>query len=249
MDFLQNFLTEFILAIVMFAGGLVVTLAKRIYSHHKIRTVLRFDDDKKLDLNCFTANTGQYDENELVTLGYVFEYMAVGELRAFLRSTYKEVEMKVKMSPENYGSVSKRDLHQDLILIGGPFHNSITAKLVMDKSMKLPFYFDKDANLVYEGLHGKKVFSPELSEGETKYYENDYALIVNIENPLKKGKRILAFMGCRSIGCYGAAYYIAHFLKDIKKEVGKGDYAIVVRVAGDEEDIIDEPELVWHCPL
>ena len=250
MEFVENFLTEIILSILMFVIGLTLTLIKKFYNKNKSASILRFKNSKEKNFLCFTANSGHYDENELVTLGYVFEYMGVGELRSFFRTIYKDMNMVVKMTPEKYEKVSRRDLHQDLILIGGPFHNVITANLVMyNPDRKLPFSFDDDASLIYDNGEERKVFSPSLSKGENQYYETDYALLLNIENPLKKGKRILAFMGCRSIGCYGVAYYITHYLKNLKKSLGKGDYAVVVKVSGDEEDIIDEPEVVFHCTL
>ncbi len=248
-DFLLDVATESALAIITFLAGFLLSRLRTFLKKRRVQSVLKFDVEEKLDLNCFTANTGQYDEEERVTLGYVFEYMAAGEMRASFKKLYKEAEMKVKMSPEEYTSVQKRDVSQDLLLIGGPFHNSITRELVMNGRNGLPFYFDEDANLIYEGKEGRDVYCPELSGGANQYFENDYALILNIRNPLKKGKRILAFMGCRSIGCYGAAYYIAHCLKTLKRRVKGDEYAVVIRVEGDEEDIIDNPELVKYYPL
>lgn len=227
---------------------LLINFIKKHGPAYRMRKLLRLDYSReRYDLNCFTANTGQYDENELVTLGYVFEYIAVGELRVALKRLYKDVDVSVKMSPSDFKSLKSRDIKDNLILIGGPYHNCLTRELLFNNE-KFPFSFDDNANLTYSDGDLKDVFSP-ATDDNNKYYEQDYALIVNIRNPKAPTKRIIALIGCRSIGCYGASCFIAGKLKTIKKYIKDDEYAIVIKCDGDEEDIINEPEFVKYYPL
>lgn len=250
-DFIVNFLEEVvILPIITFVIGILFNVFKRYGSRARRRKLTRLkigsEDD---DIICFTANSGHYDESELVTLGYVFEYIAIGELRVSLKELFKGVEVSARMSPEDFGAIKPRDLRSDLILIGGPFHNSVTRKIIFGNDA-FPFHFEEDAGLVYEGEEGREVYTPEESESNRRFYEKDYALIVNVRNPYApKKKRVIALMGCRSIGCLAAGVFLSTKLKKFHRTVKDDEYAIVVKCEGDEEDIIDEPEFVKYYEL
>lgn len=231
---------------------LYAVIKKRI-TQSRQRKLLRFSekDDKTVkDINCFTANTGQYDDGELVTLGYVFEYIAVGELRVAFKKLFKRIDIGVKMSPMNYADTHVRDLKSNLILIGGPYHNSITREILFNGKFDFPFRFDDNANLYHDNDDGTvDEYHPKQSDMSNKFYELDYALIVNIRNPKMPSKRLIALIGCRSVGCYGAAQFLSRQLKKFKKIIKDDEYAVVVRCECDEEDIISTPEFVKYYPL
>lgn len=254
MDHLIGFLENVVLVPILTAlVTLLYAVIKRRVSLSKQRKVLRLEekDDKTVkDINCITANTGQYDEGELVTLGYVFEYIAVGELRVAFKNLFKHIDISAKMSPMEFGDVHLRDLKSNLILIGGPFHNSVTRELLFSGKFDFPFRYDDDANLYHDNGDGTcDVYKPQQSNLNSNFYELDYALIINIRNPKMPSKRLIALIGCRSIGCYGAAYFLSHKLKSIHKEIKDDEYAIVVRCECDEEDIISTPEFIKYYPI
>ena len=254
MEHLINFLENVVIVPALTAlVTLLVTVVRKRVVRARQRRVLRFtekDDKSVKDVNCITANTGQYDENELVTLGYVFEYIAVGELRVAFKNLFKNIDISVKMSPVEYADIHMHDIKSNLILIGGPFHNSVTREMLFSGKFDFPFNFDDDANLYHDNGDGTKdVYKPRQSDLKNKFFELDYALIVNIRNPKMPSRRLIALIGCRSVGCYGAAYFISHKLKKLKKVIKDDEYAIVVRCECDEEDIISTPEFVKYYPL
>lgn len=261
MEHLINFLENVLIVPVLTAlVTFLYTVIRKKVVRARQRRVLRFtekDDESVKDVNCITANTGHYDEGELVTLGYVFEYIAVGELRVAFKQLFKHIDIGVKMSPAEYGEMHMSDLKSNMILIGGPFHNCVSRELLFSGKFDFPFSFDDDANLYHDdanlyhdngdGTHDK--YEPKQSDLNNKFYELDYALIVNIRNPKMPSKRLIALIGCRSVGCYGAAYFLSHKLSKLKKIIKDDEYAIVVKCECDEEDIISMPEFIKYYPL
>ncbi len=250
MDFIFDFAKEILFMVIPFAAGFLLSFVRKKIRKKRAQRLLRIEYEENIKLNCFTANTGHYDDSELVTLGYVFEYMAVGELIPAFRTLYKGLQMNVKMSDESY--VKSEYVRNDLLLIGGPFHNAITRELLFNGTNGFPFSFDADANLTYEKKGGgSETFYPRVSSGNgtSRYYENDYALIVNIKNPRNTDKRLIAIIGCRSIGCYGAAMYLSSHLKDIKHLIDDDQYAIVINCEGDNERVLSEPKFVKYYSL
>ena len=250
LSFLENVL---VVPILTALGTFLFTVVRKRIIRARQRRVLRFtekDDKSRKDVNCITANTGQYDEGELVTLGYVFEYIAVGELRVAFKQLFKHIDIGVKMSPVEYGDMHMSDLKSNMILIGGPFHNCVSRELLFSGKFDFPFSFDDNANLYHDNGDGTTdKFEPKQSDLNNKFYELDYALIVNIKNPKMPSKRLIALIGCRSVGCYGAAYFLSHKLHKLKKIIKDDEYAVVVRCQCDEEDIINMPEFVKYYPL
>lgn len=235
---------------ITFLCGYCISKLKNSVFLSRYKSALKLNEDN-ISMVCYTANTDQYDASELVVLGYVFEYMAIGEIRSTFQRVFKKMEINCKMSDINYYNIRKRNLNgQHLILIGGPFHNSVSRQLLFEGNKGIPFKFDENANLIYEGSNGiVKRYCPEISNGDSKYFEKDYALIINVRNPLNKDKRIIALMGCRSIGCYGAAVFIARKFNSIIKKIEDDEYAIIISCEGEEENIISEPVFIDYFKL
>lgn len=126
-------------------------------------------------------------------------------------------------------------------------YNAITNHFFFEKEGMIPFHFDEEANLIYEPTQVK--YTPKIRKGEDNYVEKDYALILNVRNPLCEGKRILAIIGCRSIGCYGGAVFLARRMAGIKREIKDEEYAVVVECEGEEDNIIDQPKYISYYPL
>lgn len=81
-------------------------------------------------LKFITANPQLADESELVSCGYVFEYRGAGELGSTLNKLYgPNLQIKTAMSKVSF-SYTYGDLSSNLILIGGPFHNSVTREFL-----------------------------------------------------------------------------------------------------------------------
>jgi len=243
-DVIYDIFKDFLMMPITFIIGLLTIKIKNdiFVSSYKKKLKLK---NNALTLNCFTANPNSHDNNEYVNLGYVFEYMSVGEIRSTWSKYYKNFAMNVQMSDLNYDNVRKKHLSSDLLLIGGPFHNQVTKELLFNTNSSLPFSFDDDASLVYTSEDGQqKKYTPILSKGTNQYFESDYALIVNVRNPLNTEKRLIAIIGCRSVGCYGGAVFLSKYMSKIKNKNLSDEYAIVIKCDGEEEDIVSDPELV-----
>ena len=205
--------------------------------------------EEKYFIKCYMANSGRYDESENVYLGYPFEYMSAASINSYLSMMVKIVDMEPHPCPLKVNEIAKIDKTKDLILLGGPFHNILTKLffgLVKDKT-NLPLYFDtfegEEATLFYKenGANEYKTAKP-LKDMVGNYYSEDYGLIINIKNPYNPSKRVIALMGCRSIGVLGATLAFTTFNKEIFKKVKDDQYAVIVKCYGDRNNVdIERP--------
>lgn len=101
--------------------------------------------------------------------------------------------------------VKESDLKRNLILIGGPGVNSVTAKV----NPKLPIRF---ARVEYKHNYFTR-FQSAIS-GKT-YSEENYAIIVKIKNPWDKTKSILVVAGRRYFGTKAAVLAITHYFDKV----------------------------------
>ena len=133
--------------------------------------------------------------------------------------------------------VKEEDLKNNLILIGGPGVNFITAKV----NSKLPIKFEKikDQENFYSGFHS--------SVSDKNYYEEGYGLIVKAKNPFDKSKDILVIAGRRMSGTRAA---ILAFLQKFD-EICKGNSydpkvfaRIVEGIDKDNDGVIDSIEFL-----
>lgn len=225
------------------AFGYLIALLRKIFHRTISKKVLKMGQEDKKELTVFTANSGQYDEQELVTLGYIFEYISVGELNTAFKSIYRGGKLDVKMSNEKV--LGKRVLNDNLVLIGGPYHNCVTRELVFNGKNNLPLSFDDNANLTVLDGNNVLVYKPETGGDVAHYYENDYGIIMNIKNPNDTSKRIISFIGCRSIGCLGAADYFLEKQSEFSRQIKRNDeeYAVIVRCSGNNEKLYETPTL------
>ncbi|MBD3155928.1 MAG: hypothetical protein GF368_04725, partial [Candidatus Aenigmarchaeota archaeon] len=131
--------------------------------------------------------------------------------------------------------VTKEDMKQNLILIGGPKTNIITEKI----NKKLPIYFDfseefKDWNIV-------------SSLTKTIYREKFVGIIVRVPSPFQEGKEIILLAGKGFTGSRAAVLGLTKYPKEILKgnPVDNNIIARVVRgIDVDSDGIIDEVEFL-----
>jgi len=133
--------------------------------------------------------------------------------------------------------IKDEDLKSNLILIGGPGVNFITAKV----NSKLPIRFEKikDQENFYSGFHS--------NVSGKNYYEEGYGIIVKAKNPFDKNKDILVIAGRRMAGTRAA---ILAFLQKFD-EICKGNSydskvfaRIVEGIDKDNDGVIDSVEFL-----
>ncbi len=242
-DILVDIFLDILMMPLSFILGFVTLKLRNTIFRSNYKKKLRLSG-KALSVNCFTANPDCIDNEEHVNLGYIFEYMSVGEIKSSWEKKFENFALNVQMAKKDFSCIREQDIDDNLLIIGGPFHNSVTKNLFFNENNKLPFYFESDATLVYTGADGTKRYSPKLT-GDGKYYETDYALILNVKNPANPQKRVIAIIGCRSVGCYGGAVFLSKYLnKKVKNSAISDEYALVVKCYGNEEQVTSVPELV-----
>jgi hypothetical protein len=142
-------------------------------------------------------------------------------------------EVSTKLDTE----VKEDDLKNNLILIGGPGVNFITAKI----NSKLPIKFEriKDQGNFYSNFHS--------DVSGKNYSEEGYGIIVKTKNPFDKNKDILVIAGRRMAGTRAA---ILAFLQKFD-EICKGNsydskvYARIVEgIDKDSDGVIDSVEFL-----
>lgn len=250
-DLLKDLIVNLAGSIVYAAVGFVAVYFYNVFTKwfykRKFYRSTRLDLNKKDDkyfVKCYMANSGRYDESENVYLGYPFEYMSAASINTYLSMMIKIVDMETHPCPLKVNEISKIDKTKDMILLGGPFHNILT-KLFFGLSKdntNLPLYFDtfegEEATLFYKenNTDEYKTAKP-LKDQVGNYYCEDYGLIINIKNPYNPKKRIIALMGCRSIGVLGATLAFTAYNKEIFKKVKDDEYAVIVKCYGDRNNV------------
>ena len=249
MDRVQDALWEALWVVGPAVLGYLFGVLKRKMKTDLYKKIMRFNVKEPADspLKIITANTEQHDDQELVIYGFVFEYRAAGELGATLAKLYgPRYRISTTMSKRNFDNYTRGQLDQDLIVIGGPFHNSVTREFFRRMGDSMPFHYDADATLVYTGPGGEQHFTAKEMQD---YYGEDHALIMNVKNPINPDKRVIFISGCRSIGCYGGAIFLSQQLKELKGIVKDDEYAVVVYCSGGKEDLDSRPKFCEYFPL
>jgi len=137
-------------------------------------------------------------------------------------------ELNVKLDTE----ARKSDLDKNLILIGGPVVNTVTAKI----NNKLPVRFEKEDNwAVLSTVTGKK------------YHSDETGIIVRAKNPFNPKKEILLIAGKRYAGTRAVMIaFLKHFSEVVRgnKFSNKIKAKIVEGVDLNSDGIVDDIEIL-----
>jgi hypothetical protein len=145
-------------------------------------------------------------------------YYAI-DLSMFLGTFLTKADTCVKLDTE----IVVDDLKQNLIVIGGPVINRITRKINED----LPVKFDEKKNI--------------FSKASMKsYFSDDCGIIVGIQNPFNKDKKILVIAGKRYSGTRAA---VLAFIRKFG-EISKKQFSIVEGVDADSDGIVDDVRIL-----
>jgi len=251
-EILYDVIYDILFTPISFLIGLLGVIFKVNLDRNAYKKRLKFEKQLKT-VKCITANPDSKDNAEHVNLGYVFEYMSVGELKSTWTKHFKDLDMDINMSP-SVESTTTDIPDENLLVIGGPFHNKVCKDILATLGDKLPFYWqtvgNEDAVLHYKHEGKTDTYTPLLTTDGTKsYYSRDYAIIVNIKHPNVENKRIILLIGCRSIGCYGGAVFFSQHLNKIKLSNLSDEYALIVKVNGEEDQLSSIPRLEKIYPI
>lgn len=256
-DFIINVATSLfsslVWAVIAFVAVLIYNKLSNYYYNKKFYKSTRLtlkNKKEKFNVQCFIANSGKYDGEEKVYLGYPFEYMAAATINSYLELVIKNIDMNTTPCPLQVSSITKIDKTTDLILLGGPFHNILTKAFfgLSKERTNVPFYFDtfegEEATLFYKETKDSeyKTVKPQ-KDPIGNYYCEDYGLIINIKNPYNPQKRIIAIMGCRSIGVLGGTIAFTSMNKEMLKNIEFDEYAVIIKCFGEQNNISNERKI------
>ena len=130
------------------------------------------------------------------------------------------------------------DYEADLILIGGPKTNVVTARVLEEIGMSLGVT-QKDSQIIA----GEQVFEGSASpNADQNTVQIDYGLIVRTQNPFRTGRRLIIISGSHTYGTVGAARFI---VEDKSMMRSTDDIAIVVKTRVERGHALS-PQLVWR---
>ena len=111
-DILKNLAGSLVWAVVAFVAVYFYNIFTNWFYKRKFYKSTRLKinpKQEKLSVQCFIANSGKYDENEKVYLGYPFEYMASASINSYLSLIIKNVDMSTTSCPLKVLEIEKVD--------------------------------------------------------------------------------------------------------------------------------------------
>lgn len=138
------------------------------------------------------------DAAEYSDLVYPAEARAVGEIESFLHRLYRNLRVSVALS----SSVSNEGLRENLILIGGPVHNTITRDLLQRMAGDGFSAVDFDSYSIK--LNGTQWTGQAQLDSEENIC-TDVGVIIMAPNPYNPKRRLILLAGSRTFGCLAAA--------------------------------------------
>lgn len=126
----------------------------------------------------------------------------------------------------------------DLILIGGPKTNAVTARALEELGMSLGVT-QKDSQIITD----KQIFEGHTSSksSESNIVQTDYGLIVRAQNPFRKSRRLIILSGSHTYGTVGAARFI---VENKSMMQNANEVAVIVETRVERGHAL-RPQLVW----
>lgn len=200
------------------AGGFVVWLVIRTERHLRLHRARRFwktigSRHPFLVLGAPDLEPlSSWEKTGMVGKGDILALMEVEAQLRRLGFSGRIVESK---------ELTARDLESDLVLIGGPDGNSVTATMLGKLDQAVSYGFAKDLGpepgAVYDKRSSREI-TPEYDDSGDP--TNDYGLIIRSANPLAPEKaEIVILAGCSGYGTVAAAEKLSDqkFLQKLKR--------------------------------
>ena len=218
-------------------GGLFAFLVNRYRVWSKTRLIANIYKDKVLAV-ALTTRDGPYSRSTArVSLA---EVDAIINLKSLMGN-------KVKIELLKSSSEQTILLDKNILVVGGPLANTISAHTLEMIACKLPFVFSHTPRYI---AIGNRVYKPEYTNDES-FVKSDYAIIVKTDNPFLEdvtmGKKLFLIMGLHGYGTKGAVLALLdkQISKKIWKKVKAGDFAAVLKIEIINSQIKAHLEEVW----
>jgi hypothetical protein len=204
-------------AVIIFLSGVGFARLRRWWELHRPgQKVWRVGRNESVSI--VTADGPDPDPTEYTITVYPAEYAAALEIAHYLGG---ELGCRIERICTSSEFPEDHAIEGNLVLIGGPVHNPLTA--LMLERLHVPFHFE-GYTLVNEN-------SGERYDAviENEMIVSDVALIVTAPNPYNPSNRVVLIAGCRTYGCVAGARQLINPLVSITAETASTSSFLVVR--------------------
>jgi len=147
-------------------------------------------------LSAFDEEFKDFDPSGGVGLG---DAMAFAELRSFF-VTLGVPDLPLRFANRDVGDMLRRNL----ILLGGPHGNSVTADVLSKLPVTMTFSDISGDPVIYDS-NTKTQYAPSLAR---VFSRGDLALIVRARNPYSRAHSVLVIAGSYAFGTWGGARFL-----------------------------------------
>jgi hypothetical protein len=177
------------------AGGRWVR--RQVRTRHPASTI--WSVNRALPVHIVTASDDTRADNEFTVLVYPAEYLAAIETRALVCEVLGHRDVTLWTSDD---FPTRRLLSENVVSIGGPMHNRVTALLL--ERLNLPVEFDGYA-VVSKGTRSRYEATVDHSSHRIT---RDVGVLVIDRNPFNPSCLAVLLMGSRTFGCPAASGFL-----------------------------------------
>ncbi len=194
------------LSVVFLLAGVVLTRLRQMLPGRRLWCI---SDPSRVVItvaHSASSDTGEYDR-PATGVGQV---RALALLMPSLRRTYPDLRVRnIFLSSE---ALQER-VEQDLICLGSPKTNSVTADVLARLGSTCPATFDSVGNRIIwkEGADSAATFSGTITDGDVT---TDVGLVLRARNPFRPGRTVIVLAGSHTFGTIAAARFFCEQLND-----------------------------------
>lgn len=187
----QGIVASLIASVVFFLAGLGMTRARHAWRMRAFRAIWNPLLHRRRVTVVVSTRPGPHPRSTpRVSLNEMIGFVKLSETLKNLGCAATAVDSNGRL-----GDIS----NQDLVLLGGPAANAITAEVWRHIESKLPFSFNLDQSSL--SVSGRTYLPLEDAEGRLV---KDFALLIRVSDALAAGRRVLLCCGCHGHGTLGA---------------------------------------------
>lgn len=218
-----SILTNLVASLIFFLAGLLLGSYSKVidsFRRRQMRTIWKCRDR----IYIFSSSQRLADNDQVILRSGDFH--AIIEISNFIRQWFTGTEIVLcdAINTQNFDFV----YNNDLVLIGGPHNNYLTAYIFneLEKKNELRAKFDT-YSIVSQTLNTR--YSLEKSSSGT--ITTDFAMIYSLPNPFDKKHHITIIAGCKSYGTLACAKTLLRkeFYKEIDSHMSLGTLCAIIK--------------------
>lgn len=218
LDFFSPWLELLLLILTLISIYKNVPKFLKLWETRNLRKIWGFRDKDFVTIICSELDEPEERQN-LEPREYIYN-LKYGDLDAFfevvitLLRLYPKIKLKILSSGE--AEISKLDLSQNLVLIGGPDYNAVT-KSILDTKKTIFYYKSIYNESVSKKYPNEIVICHRIRDIE--YCEEDdtkdFGYFERLSNPFNPKKKIIILGGCHTIGVTSAIKSLSLFNNEL----------------------------------